>query len=312
MIPTDVDDILQEFNNFHKSIQFTVDKFENCVPHFLDLEVHRDGLSIYRKDTHTAQFTHYDSHTKWNHKIAWIRSLVNRAKKLCSPNKVATELKNIKKFASYNGFPKWIVRSVIQALNKPRRTETDQNQEDVDSTILYMSLPYSGKEAESIVRRSKKRLSKLFKKEKNVKFNIFFQSTKISFFTSNKDRTPLLSSSSVIYQYNCAGCGASYVGKTENTLFNRTKEHGWKQKDSAIHQHLDTCEAWKDIVGFLQMFDSDVDKMQLQINTVRENTKVIRRSNNWLTLAFLESLAIKELKPKLNKGLKSCKELSLF
>ena len=204
------------------------------------------------------------------------------------------ELKNIKKFASYNRFPKWIVRSVIQALNKPRRTETDQNQEDVDSTILNMSLPYSGKEAESIVRRSKKRLSKLFKKEKNVKFNIFFKSTKISFFTSIKDRTPLLSNSSVIYQYNCAGCGASYAGKTENTLFNRTKEHGWKQKDSAIHQHLVTCEAWKDIVGFLQMFDSDVDEMQLLINTVIENTKVIRHSNNWLTLAFLESLADKK------------------
>ena len=59
--PDDVDEILQEFNNFHHSIQFTVDKFENCVPHFLDLEVHRDGLSIYRKDTHTAQFVNYES-----------------------------------------------------------------------------------------------------------------------------------------------------------------------------------------------------------------------------------------------------------
>ena len=39
--PGDVDEILQEFNNFHNNIQFTVDKFENCVPHFLDLEVHR-------------------------------------------------------------------------------------------------------------------------------------------------------------------------------------------------------------------------------------------------------------------------------
>merc|ERR1712240_470976 len=32
--PDDVDEILQEFNNFHSNIQFTVDKFENCVPHF--------------------------------------------------------------------------------------------------------------------------------------------------------------------------------------------------------------------------------------------------------------------------------------
>ena len=308
--PDDVDEILQEFNNFHSNIQFTVDKFENCVPHFLDLEVHRDGLSIYRKDTHTAQFVHYESYTKWNHKIAWIRSLVNRAKKLCSSGKVAAEIETIKKFASYNGFPRWIVKNVTQQTQNKRRTnEPDQ---DDDATTLYMSLPFSGKEAESIVKRSKRRLTKLFKKEKNVKFSIFFESTKISFFTSNKDKIPDLSNSNVIYQYCCAGCGAEYVGKTETTLFNRTKEHGWSQKDSAINKHFKTCRGWKEIIGLLQIFDPDVDEMQLQINSVRENTKIIRRSKNWLTLAFHESLAIKELKPELNKGLKSCKELSLF
>ena len=33
---------------------------------------------------------------------------------------------------------------------------------------------------------------------------------------------------------------------------------------------------------------------------------------NWLKLAFLESLAIKEHSPELNSGIKSCKDLSLF
>ena len=236
--------------------------------------------------------------------------MVNRAKKLCSTGKVAAEIETIKKFASYNGFPRWIVKNVIQQTQNKRRTnEPDQ---DDDVTTLYMSLPFSGKEAESIVKRSKRRLTKLFKKEKNVKFSIFFESTKISFFTSNKDKIPDLSNSNVIYQYCCAGCGAEYVGKTETTLFNRTKEHGWSQKDSAINKHFKTCRGWKEIIGLLQIFDSDVDEMQLQINSVRENTKIIRRSKNWLTLAFHESLAIKELKPELNKGLKSCKELSLF
>ncbi len=56
--PEDVDDILQQFNSLHRNLEFTVDKFEDCVPHFLDLEIHRDGLSIFRKDTHTAQFVH--------------------------------------------------------------------------------------------------------------------------------------------------------------------------------------------------------------------------------------------------------------
>ena len=82
--PEDVGGILEKFNSYHKNLEFTMDTFDDCVPHFLDLEIQRDGLSIFRKETHTAQFVHYDSFTKWNHKIAWIRSLTTRAKKNCA------------------------------------------------------------------------------------------------------------------------------------------------------------------------------------------------------------------------------------
>ena len=59
-----------------------------CMPHFLDIEIHREGISIYCKESHTAQYISYDSYTKWNHKIAWIRCLVMQVKKLCSPGKI--------------------------------------------------------------------------------------------------------------------------------------------------------------------------------------------------------------------------------
>ena len=45
----------------------------------------------------------------------------------------------------------------------------------------------------------------------------------------------------------------------------------------------------------------DIDTMNFKISCVRE---VINRSDNWLNLAFLESLAINERKPKLNHGFK--------
>ena len=47
--PCDIERILSEFNLYHRNIEFSVDKFEGCVLHFLDLEIHPDGLSIYRK-----------------------------------------------------------------------------------------------------------------------------------------------------------------------------------------------------------------------------------------------------------------------
>ena len=175
-----------------------------------------------------------------------------------------------------------------------------------------MFLPYNGHEAEMIFKHCKERLYRLFKNGRKVKFSISFQSIKVSFYTSNKDRIPFLSNSGVIYKYTCPGCNSAYVGKTDNTMFNRTKQHVWSQSDSAVRKHFDHCEAWKDIVGVFQSGGLEIDRMSFQINSVRENTEIIHRSDNWLKLLFLESLAIKEMKPKLNCGLKSCKDLSLF
>ena len=311
MKPEDIDDVLAKFNAYHTNLQFTVDRFENCVPHFLDLEIHRTGISIYRKDTHTAQFTHFTSFTRWSHKIAWIRSLVNRAKKLCDPTKLRQEISKIRKFAAYNGFPKWIARNVINS--SMHSTQRLEQEEEPDMETLYLSLPYIGPKGEAVVQKATKRLSKLMKRDKKFRFKVFLETTKLAFYTSNKDRTPYLSNSSVVYEYSCPGCARTYIGKTNNTLYNRTCQHAWTQKDSSIFKHFRTCPEWQDLVGFLEMGgDVEVDRKELQTTTVQENTKVIASSKNFLTLDFRESIEIKHRNPELNKGLKSCKDLALF
>ena len=307
--PEDLDETLHKFNNFHRNLEFTVDKFDDCVPHFLDLEIHPDGISIYRKETHTAQFMHFDSFIKWNHKVAWIRSLTSRAIRLCSANKFKDELANIKRFASYNGFPRWVVNKFIRERTNPHPRRFEKDEDTVD---IFMFLPYSGKEAESVVNRCKQRLFKLFRKDLNIKFKVHLQSKKLSFLTSNKDKTPLLSNSNVVYHYECPGCKKSYIGKTETTLFNRTKEHAWSDKRSAVFRHFEQCPAWQEIIDLFQINSEEVDKMRFQINSVRENTKILRKSDNWLKLAFQEALAIKEFRPELNTGVRSCKDLALF
>ena len=79
------------------------------------------------------------------------------------------------------------------------------------------------------------------------------------------------------------------------------------------NKHFNTCSAWKHIAGLFEIeLDDEVNRREFQINAVRQNTKILKRSDNWLKLAFLESLAIKEHKPSLNYGIKSCKELALF
>ena len=64
-------------NNFNKKLNFSVDTFDSIVPHFLDIEIHPDGLSIYYKDTNTGQYTHYNIYFPWCYKTSWTSSLVN-------------------------------------------------------------------------------------------------------------------------------------------------------------------------------------------------------------------------------------------
>ena len=89
--PENINTVVNKFNSFDKNIQFTVDTFENETPHFLDLEIHPDGISIYRKATHTGQFINYTSFTTWNHKTAWIKSLISCAENICLANKLKQE-----------------------------------------------------------------------------------------------------------------------------------------------------------------------------------------------------------------------------
>ena len=100
---------------------------------------------------------------------------------LCSPNKLKQELAKIKLFASYNGYPKRIVNSVIKKCDD---MSIKKKEIHIDEHIcnLYLALPYLGVKAEHIVKNTKRKLSHCFKKDKYVKFNILFKTTKLSFF----------------------------------------------------------------------------------------------------------------------------------
>ena len=69
-------------HGFDKNSKLTVELFENEVPHFLDLEMSPDGISIYWKDTNIGLYVNYTSFVPWTHRTAWISSLVTRALKI--------------------------------------------------------------------------------------------------------------------------------------------------------------------------------------------------------------------------------------
>ena len=59
----DINFLLKQFKNFDKNLQFTIDTFENCVPHFLDTDICPNGLGFFHKQSQLGQHVHVDSYT---------------------------------------------------------------------------------------------------------------------------------------------------------------------------------------------------------------------------------------------------------
>ena len=111
-------------NKFDKNLRFTVDMFQNKVPYFLDLESSPDGISIFQKDTNTGLYVNFTSFVPWTYRTSWIKTLVTRASRICAPNKLSSEINIIKRFASWNDFPKSVVNSIInKTLTTPSNNE---------------------------------------------------------------------------------------------------------------------------------------------------------------------------------------------
>ena len=144
-----------------------------------------------------------------------------------------------------------------------------------------------------------------------VNFVWRFSITKISFFTNMKGKLNKLSKSNVVYQFSCPGCGSSHIGKTERTLFKRTKEHV-THTDSAIKGHLSNCLNVENLFSINSLILNGVNTHEFRFNFVRQNTIITDESNNWNVLLFKEAYHIKGKCPVLNNGVKASREMQLF
>ena len=191
-----------------------------------------------------------------------------------------------------------IANSVIKRALQTSDSNTARSKKDnTDSIKIFSNLNYSGETAEIMVKKCIKKLHKSFKWEINVKFVTHYKTTRTSFFTNTKDKTPSLSQSSVVYKFTCPGCSSNYIGKTEWTLHERMEEHAYpnkkSNKQSAIYEHLSTFPHYSHIVDLFSVNNHDVNCNKSDINQIRSNTTVLDKADNWNELLFKEALVIK-------------------
>ena len=155
---SDIPFVLNKFNSFDKNLKFTVDTFDSGKVHFLDLEISQSGIDIYRKPTHTGQYTHFDSFEPWARKTAWIRSLFHRAVNICTNSAFLNQqILQISKFMAWNGFTAQVRSSIIRKLklrflDVPKQANDNDAFEDIRPKI-WIRIPYLGRKGEFLVKK---------------------------------------------------------------------------------------------------------------------------------------------------------------
>ena len=310
-----IDRVLSLLNSFHPNLRFTVDHFPDNNVHFLDLSIDKNSTDIFYKDTHTGQYTHFTAFTPWKFKIAWIKSLFHRATKICSDeNLLKGQLSKLTKFISWNGFPIYIGKSLINRLKKDEKV--DQNDLDPDIPTIWLTIPYAGDTGEYLVKSCIRKIRKFMK---DVKVIVRYTTKNISLFCSTKDPIPIEQRAQVIYEITCPGCGGKYIGKTDRCISIRMTEQG-SRTDQPMHRHLSTCEKFKDLIILFALPDVDSNTSIVNmgnhiLNAVLNNYVIIDYNSyrfNWSQLLYLEAFYIKTRKPIINHGLKASKEFVLF
>ena len=107
----------------------------------------------------------------------------------------------------------------------------------VDENIskIWVRIPFLGKQGEYLVKKLIRKLQRNLNKP--VKFIVIYQTKKVSYFLSRKDKIPDLERNDLVYEFSCPGCSATYIGKTVRNLRTRLTEHA-KLNTSAVSEHV--------------------------------------------------------------------------
>ena len=99
-------------------------------------------------------------------------------------------------------------------------------------------------------------------------------------------------------EFKCHGCKHNYIGKTEGTLFERSCEHGFKDKNSVVLNHIVNGEEVNFIKNIFSITINEIHT-KIAVKLVQENFRIVDKSRCSNELLIKEALMIKEMKPAL-------------
>jgi len=263
----DVDNFFDLINGIEPSIKFTMEKESDLrTISFLDVCIRRENdftfsTFVHRKPTHTDRYLDFSSHHPMTHKRSVVKSLYNRAMRICSDFQTKEqEVEWMKRVLQINNFPLPMLSQI-----KSEATITKQVEEKRKAKLV---LPY--------VKGCAERISRILKPYSII--TVFKPMNKLSsIFGLPKDPISMQNICGVVYEISCGDCNQVYIGQTGNSLATRVKQHkaackNQQPEKSALAEH----------------------SLTLSHQIYWTGARVLARETRWRQRLFLESIHTKE------------------
>ena len=292
----DLGETLQKLSNIDENIEFSTEKASEGNLPFLDciisLNEKREIITkVYRKPTHTGQYTHFSSNQPLHVKLSTIKSLVRKAKFICSDQKpLNEEISYIRKIMQLNGYPLNVINKTI------KDTLQIDNSKDKSKELepLKMLIPYEKVVAEKLKRvASKYRFTTVFTKTKDLRGQIP---------TKQEDE---MEASAVVYEVDCNNCLKKYTDETGRKWKERIKEHkddGEKvrknKKLTGLSRHMKTnghSPAWDDVRIIYRECNSENRKFKEAARTTSHNKEqLMNKKDERKTICILLNIVLND------------------
>ena len=212
---------LDSLNSLHPSLRFTFEKEANLALPFLDVLVEKSPskfiTSIYRKSTFTGQCLRWNFFSPRKRKTNLILTLTYRALAICSPERLPSEIDDIKFILLTNGYHEHVIKLFMTMKMKQFHALPKFG---LEKCPVCLHLPWLGSVSTRFEKQEKSAVKQCFSAvEPRV-----VCSTNELLPTTNKDVLPALQKNNVIYQFSCHS-DSRYVGRTSQRLQDRIKQH---------------------------------------------------------------------------------------
>ena len=152
---------------------------------FLDVLVEKSSeggvvTSVYRKPTFTGLYIVWDSFCAMSNKINLVRNLVDRARRLCSSQKLLEELDMLRSLFRLNGYPESVISKFVTVVSPQSKMSLS------DVKPVYLRLPWKGE----LVSRNFQHQVKSAVESSYHDVSVRFVYTTVRAFTVKKDALP--------------------------------------------------------------------------------------------------------------------------